>query len=137
MPAPHPYCDSINAENVARRCGYDEYAARGYCGIECESVADCGVAEDCFPVQLNLCTCFEEQDAQNFTPNTTRRTQEVWYTSNAEYFLEAKKTIDPYFLSAQGTGSPAGSPTTASTGFAASKAGVLAAVIVGAAFIVM
>jgi len=59
----HPYCDPTQAEQVHRRCGFDEQAARSFCGSSCETDGECSNnMERCFPVHLNLCDCFQQQD---------------------------------------------------------------------------
>jgi len=63
MPPNHPQCADIAVENTLLRCGYDEMAARGFCGTTCTNELDCIVpGEKCFPLMRNMCECFEEQD---------------------------------------------------------------------------
>jgi len=64
MPDGHPQCVHTEAENQERRCGYDEVGARGFCGFTCTNEVDCWgtPGKKCFPVHLNLCSCFEQQD---------------------------------------------------------------------------
>lgn len=63
----HPICTDLDIADTDSRCGYDEAAARGYCGPKCTSDGDCGSGEFCFPTLLNLCECHEETNAQEST----------------------------------------------------------------------
>jgi len=63
MPPNHPQCSYTAAENDYRRCGYNEMAARGFCGQVCTNELECTEpGEKCYPVMRNMCQCFEEQD---------------------------------------------------------------------------
>jgi len=63
MPPNHPQCSYTAAENEYRRCGYNEMAARGFCGQVCTNELECTEpGEKCYPVMRNMCQCFEEQD---------------------------------------------------------------------------
>jgi len=106
MPEEHPYCEPSQAEQVHRRCGYDEQAARSFCGIPCHHSSDCsGEGEYCFPVQLNLCKCFQQQDDGD--NDGTRRQlaslrkqaqQRRLFVSNRKYFDAAKEPLMKYFV---------------------------------------
>jgi len=104
MPEGHPQCDYPEAENIVLRCGYDEMASRGFCGAPCENEVDCEVRDEkCYPVHLNLCECFEQQDlVDEATPyrNLGRRHLDQMLEvkeRNSDYFIRAKEQIDPYF----------------------------------------
>jgi len=117
MPDVHPQCGHKDAENVERRCGRDEMAARGFCGPSCTNEVDCYGApgEKCFPVHLNLCSCFQRQDIvdqvipqfrhQRSLEQRTlqKRYQEgineftVVEETNAEYFERAEEPLNQYF----------------------------------------
>lgn len=101
MPDGHPLCDHSESEQIIRRCGYDEQAARSFCGNTCSDELDCTVpGEMCFPVQLNLCECFAKQDEIN-TPseNIVQRQLDSVHRdeTNAEYFERAKEPLARYF----------------------------------------
>jgi len=116
MPLNHPQCNHKEAENVERRCGYDEMASRGFCGAPCESEADCIVPDEkCFPVHLNLCNCFDLQDLtsendsieQNNNDNdnnnrvrhldgTILRLQ-IKEMTNRQYFEHAKEPLNEFY----------------------------------------
>jgi hypothetical protein len=109
-PEGHPECDDLEkGDEVIRRCGFEEIDARGYCGKGCLNSAECNKDEYCYPVQRNFCQCFDEQDKEAATP-TRRRAQEAPQT-NAEYFEEARKIIEPFFLKATSTDPPATTST--------------------------
>jgi len=117
MPEGHPQCDHTEAENVERRCGRDEMAARGFCAPSCTNEVDCyGTPGDkCFPVHLNLCGCFERQDIvdQVIPQYRHRRSLEqrtlkkrylegikeftVVEETNEEYFERAEEPLNSYF----------------------------------------
>ena len=63
----HPVCTNLDIADTDSRCGYDEAAARGYCGPKCTSDDECGSGEFCFPTLLNLCECHEETNAEEST----------------------------------------------------------------------
>jgi len=111
MPDGHPQCDYTEAENTERRCGFDEMASRGFCGAPCDSEVDCTQpGEKCFPVHLNLCSCFEQQDAEVNVENDIKSKDgpqerlrslnelEIKITNRA-YFEAAKEPLEPYFTS--------------------------------------
>mmetsp|Transcript_16003 Transcript_16003/g.23536 ORF Transcript_16003/g.23536 Transcript_16003/m.23536 type:complete len:521 (-) Transcript_16003:133-1695(-) len=116
-PEPHPRCDPARAEQTARRCGGDEESARSFCGLSCNDETDCSVpGEWCFPVQLNLCACFEEQDDFNALLLLSEqqqgdvaldgqkiRSRQLVSVSNRQYFDDAKQPLEPYFLEAYET----------------------------------
>jgi len=106
MPENHPQCDHEEAENSILRCGYDEMAARGFCGEPCNTEADCLVpGEKCFPALLNLCQCFEEQDvlaqvipeSRSLLGKQHHRRDLNEIETNREYFDRAKESLDEYF----------------------------------------
>jgi len=101
MPDGHPYCDPSVSEQIIRRCGYDEQAARSFCGNTCSDELDCVVpGEKCFPVQLNLCECFADQDEENSTnEGDVQRLLDSTgaIETNAEYFERAKEPLVRYF----------------------------------------
>jgi hypothetical protein len=108
-PEGHPECDNLEkGDDVIRRCGFEEMDARGYCGKACSDSAECVEGEFCYPNQRNFCRCFEEQD-EAVAPRR-RRNQEAPQT-NAEYFKEARKMIEPYFLEVTPTDPPDTTPT--------------------------
>jgi hypothetical protein len=55
----HPVCKDLDIANTDSRCGFDEAAARGYCGAKCTTDDECGEKELCYPTLLNLCECHE------------------------------------------------------------------------------
>jgi hypothetical protein len=55
----HPVCKNLDIANTDSRCGFDEAAARGYCGAKCTTDDECGEKEFCYPTLLNLCECHE------------------------------------------------------------------------------
>ena len=55
----HPVCKNLDVANTDSRCGFDEAAARGYCGAKCITDDECGEKELCYPTLLNLCECHE------------------------------------------------------------------------------
>jgi len=119
MPENHPKCNYEEVENVERRCGYDEMAARGFCGAACEREGDCLLGEKCFPVHLNLCECFEAEDIFNaVTPPTQNRNLEqnsplrqlqktdlTIQDTNRVYFERAKEPLNKYFQADDGSSS--------------------------------
>jgi hypothetical protein len=52
-------CKNLDVANTDSRCGFDEAAARGYCGAKCVTDDECGEKELCYPTLLNLCECHE------------------------------------------------------------------------------
>jgi len=107
MPDGHPYCDPNVSEQIIRRCGYDEQAARSFCGKNCSDEMDCMVpGEKCFPVQLNLCECFAEQDEEiSITEDNAQRQLDSIgdVETNAEYFERAKEPLARYFTADEAT----------------------------------
>ena len=63
----HPVCTELDIADTDSRCGFDEAAARGYCGPKCTSDDECGSGEFCFPTLLNLCECNLETNAEEST----------------------------------------------------------------------
>lgn len=110
-PEGHPQATDLDAgEQVIRRCGFEEVSARGYCGLGCEDDTVCPEFERCFPVHLNFCEHFKEQDE-----SATRRLRRLMAgadgtLTNSEYFEMAKEVLAPYFAA---TTTPAASPTMA------------------------
>jgi len=108
MPEGHPQCNPDLGEQIQRRCGFDEQAARSFCGQVCVHSTDCSMpGEKCFPVQLNLCDCFADQDEERdeytrgsiYLGGGDRRLENdtIYYETNAEYFERAKVPLVHYF----------------------------------------
>lgn len=103
----HPVCDANVSEQIIRRCGYNEQAARSFCGKTCSNEVDCeDPGEKCFPVQLNLCECFAEQDEMINTASSedaVQRQLDSTDETNAEYFERAKEPLVRYFAAEEDT----------------------------------
>jgi len=110
MPPNHPQCADTTIENTILRCGYDEMAARGFCGTACTNELDCTVpGEKCFPLIRNMCACFEEQDvldqvipdatlyATDIADNFRRLVDSNAKLTNQEYFQLAKSPLKKYY----------------------------------------
>lgn len=96
----HPVCTNLDLADNDSRCGLDEASARGHCGPKCNSDAECGELEFCFPTMLNLCECHEQTCPE-----------ECGYEI---VFAKAKALISPYFVESDPMGDIEGKPRNAS-----------------------